>query len=369
MNSRSPRVVAMGFPAVGSEALYRNPLAEVKPYLDARYDRRYKVYNLCRERQHQYDDATFDGRVARYPFFDHTACPLAMLPAFVADATAYMATDPQAAVCVHCKAGKGRTGLFVCVLLLAMDTRAGAPPSSPAAAAAAPSSTEPLTESGSAAAAADPETQALTATAPAPAAAGSGGAASGGAEDDVEMAPVFGGDADAVMDFYGERRTHDGKGLTLRGQRRYVRYYAHLLKAFGGAMPPGAPPSLAVTGLRLHHLGKLSARVVAVFHDDRWTVYHADGAGDAKCDFTDDGDGVVTARFAATWAGDVRIEFRESAKDGAAHVGSLSVHTHFVANEPPPLGGARYPLCELDKLHKRTKDFDGAKAALEILTA
>lgn len=37
---------------------------------------------------------------------------------FCSDAAAFLAAAPQHVVVVHCKAGKGRTGMLICALLL-----------------------------------------------------------------------------------------------------------------------------------------------------------------------------------------------------------------------------------------------------------
>jgi hypothetical protein len=120
----TPRIIAMGFPATGVEALYRNPCEDVVEYLSLNFGDGYRVYNLCSEPQHQYDASRFDGRVAVFPFPDHHPCPLAMIPAFVADATQHLDADERNAVCVHCKAGKGRTGLMITCLLIAAQAEA-----------------------------------------------------------------------------------------------------------------------------------------------------------------------------------------------------------------------------------------------------
>ena len=50
-SKRSPRLIAMGFPSAGLEALYRNPRGEVAAFFGARHGAgRVRVYNLCAER-------------------------------------------------------------------------------------------------------------------------------------------------------------------------------------------------------------------------------------------------------------------------------------------------------------------------------
>eukprot|EP00760_Papus_ankaliazontas_P012062 PhM_4_TR15179/c3_g1_i1/m.67070/K01110/PTEN; phosphatidylinositol-3,4,5-trisphosphate 3-phosphatase and dual-specificity protein phosphatase PTEN len=117
------RIIAMGYPSEGREALFRNPLDEVAAFLTHHHGSNFKVYNLCSERA--YGRTTFDGRFARYPFDDHNAPPLHLMPAFVADAKQWLDADDKNVVAVHCKAGKGRTGVFICCLLSALQ---GLPP-------------------------------------------------------------------------------------------------------------------------------------------------------------------------------------------------------------------------------------------------
>lgn len=116
-------IVCMGLPAVGIESLYRNPYEQVKDYLDFRFGDGYMVYNLCSEEGHVYPADRFHGRVAYFPFPDHHACPLEMIPRFVTHALSFLAGGNDRVVAVHCKAGKGRTGLLACCLLMHLDPR------------------------------------------------------------------------------------------------------------------------------------------------------------------------------------------------------------------------------------------------------
>ena len=173
----------MGFPSEGIEGAYRNPMAEVQLFLDSRHPDSYKVYNLCSERS--YDRAMFHDRAVRYPFDDHNCPSFALIHHLCMDVEAFLVDYPMfqqpprlpelneaGAVCVpaplplppaqqasvaagrhkilnrpecsklkvqpesvtpvaviHCKAGKGRTGLMICCLMLYMrlfDTAADA---------------------------------------------------------------------------------------------------------------------------------------------------------------------------------------------------------------------------------------------------
>jgi phosphatidylinositol-3,4,5-trisphosphate 3-phosphatase/dual-specificity protein phosphatase PTEN len=112
----SPTIIAMGFPATGAEAMYRNRLEDVKQFLDSYHPDAYKVINLCSERS--YPPEKFDNRCATFPFEDHNAPPLTYFRPFCEYVDAHLKSDPANVVAVHCKAGKGRTGVMISAYLL-----------------------------------------------------------------------------------------------------------------------------------------------------------------------------------------------------------------------------------------------------------
>lgn len=67
----SKKVVVMGYPAVGLEAVYRNRRKDVKRFLEARHNGSFHVFNLCPTNENSYAPNVFNGRVSRYPFPDH----------------------------------------------------------------------------------------------------------------------------------------------------------------------------------------------------------------------------------------------------------------------------------------------------------
>jgi hypothetical protein len=141
-----------------------------------------------------------------------------MAQAFCADAAAWLAAHPENVVVVHCKAGKGRTGLMLCCLMLHLHLRAPGLAVFPPEALRAPGE-GPAAGSGS----------------------GADGAAAGIGRDssgprggggvplwwrrelqrqlDIDLSSMADPPSD-VLALYAERRTHDGCGVTIPSQRR-----------------------------------------------------------------------------------------------------------------------------------------------------
>lgn len=152
----------MGMPSEGSEAMYRNPMSEVQRFFESRHAGHYRIVDLRSEAGAAYDPARFGGAVASFRFADHNPPPLALLTAACGDVDAWLAADERNVVAVHCKAGKGRTGVVIAAYLL----RAGL-------------------------------------------------AASAG----------------EALRAFGDRRSADGKGVTIPSQIRYVHYFEQTLLA------------------------------------------------------------------------------------------------------------------------------------------
>lgn len=176
-------IIAMGYPAESYEAMYRNSIDEVIKFLDERHKDRYYVVNLCSERD--YDHARFHNRVLKFPFDDHNCPNFDDMEPFCQKLDSFLDQDEERAalkrgsqvevleddgqwvlgsvskivadgdeeqvhvtymvgksakemvfggrfaeelrcipnvVALHCKAGKGRTGLMICVYLLHTET-------------------------------------------------------------------------------------------------------------------------------------------------------------------------------------------------------------------------------------------------------
>jgi len=89
-----------------------------------------KIYNLCAESDMQYSSEQVGGlSCGRYQFKDHNVCSVQKMLQFCLDAALYLQRmeqyqkekpqkDVTHAIVVHCKAGKGRTGMMISALML-----------------------------------------------------------------------------------------------------------------------------------------------------------------------------------------------------------------------------------------------------------
>jgi phosphatidylinositol-3,4,5-trisphosphate 3-phosphatase/dual-specificity protein phosphatase PTEN len=177
------RIIAMGYPAQGFEALYRNDFSDVRDFLDEHHSDNYIVYNLCSERTYSAD--VFNCPVEKFPFDDHNPPSFDLIRQFCVHAGDWLNAAPDHIIAVHCKAGKGRTGVMICALLVHMGTYH---------------------------------------------------------------------DATAAMAFYGDKRTHNKKGVTIPSQRRYVLYYQEYLDTHPDFTRPFRPLPYQVTEVRFENL-------------------------------------------------------------------------------------------------------------------
>ncbi|CAI5449691.1 unnamed protein product [Caenorhabditis angaria] len=109
------RIIAMGYPANATEALYRNSMKHIIRFLEKRHRDHYKVFNL--RGQYSYDPANFKNRVISFEMTDHHPPRLELMAPFCREVHEWITEDPRNVVAVHCKAGKGRTGVMICAYL------------------------------------------------------------------------------------------------------------------------------------------------------------------------------------------------------------------------------------------------------------
>ena len=177
----TPTLIAMGYPSTGAETVYRNPAPQVKAFLAKYHPHVCKVYNLCIERTYPASQIGLaDAHLENHGTHDHNAMPLFCLVPFLRSAALWLDHSPEHCIAVHCKAGKGRTGMLICAYLVYSGTCAT---------------------------------------------------------------------AEEALRLFGERRTTNGKGVTIPSQMRYVQYAKQLEQITGGAA--AELPALRAAELRV----------------------------------------------------------------------------------------------------------------------
>ena len=118
------RVIAMSAPALGEHSVYRNDIHVVSRFLSSRHYASFFVFNLCDTfvssdgAMGNYHAQMFFNQMQRIPFEDHCPPLLMEMIEFCREATAWMRCNPANVIAVHCKGGKGRTGVMIAAFLL-----------------------------------------------------------------------------------------------------------------------------------------------------------------------------------------------------------------------------------------------------------
>ena len=96
-------------------AVYRNDLEEVGRFFETLHSEHYVIVNLC---ETKYSATCFGDRLYHIPMDDHSIAPLETIINFCEWMYNYLSLDERNVVAVHCKGGKGRTGLMICCWLI-----------------------------------------------------------------------------------------------------------------------------------------------------------------------------------------------------------------------------------------------------------
>ena len=119
MSYITEKVIAMGFPSTGMQTLYRNYLSDIIKFFKTKHNDIVKVYNLCIEKDRIYNKNIFPhSKVGLFPATDHNPSPIKLILEFCIDICLYLIKNPKGIAAVHCKAGKGRTGVMICSYLV-----------------------------------------------------------------------------------------------------------------------------------------------------------------------------------------------------------------------------------------------------------
>ena len=112
----TPRMYAMSYPSDNFiESMYHNNQDDIAEYLNKNHPKKYLIFNLSGI---PYEGEKFNNSVINYYWPDHKAPPLVDIFNIIFQAYKFLGKDKENVICVHCLAGKGRTGTICCSLLL-----------------------------------------------------------------------------------------------------------------------------------------------------------------------------------------------------------------------------------------------------------
>ena len=105
----------MGMPSSGVASVWRNKIEDIRRLLTTRHHNAFMIFNLS---ENKYDYSMFDDQILDFPFPDHHAPPLALMFTIVNAVDSWIQASPEHVAVVHCKGGKGRTGLIIVAWLM-----------------------------------------------------------------------------------------------------------------------------------------------------------------------------------------------------------------------------------------------------------
>ncbi len=118
------RVIAMSAPAFGVHSAYRNSMHMVSRFFLQQHYSRFFIFNLCDTYfssdgvMGNYNTSLLCDHCHRIPFEDHGPPLLVEMLHFCAQASRWCKLDRDHVIAVHCKGGKGRTGVMIAAFLL-----------------------------------------------------------------------------------------------------------------------------------------------------------------------------------------------------------------------------------------------------------
>ena len=112
-----PNLIAMGIPTTGIAKQWRNSKTMLGRFFDEKHKDNYMIWNLT---ENAYNSEDFHGRVKHVGFLDHHPPRFNNLLSIVSDIASYIKEDPNHVCAVHCRAGRGRTGLVCSCVLMAL---------------------------------------------------------------------------------------------------------------------------------------------------------------------------------------------------------------------------------------------------------
>ncbi|KAG4305178.1 hypothetical protein PORY_001348 [Pneumocystis oryctolagi] len=111
-------VIVMSLPAVSfPRKIYRNSLKDVLQFLEQRHSGHWAIFEFCKEGS-GYTDKDFLFKVFHYPFPDHQPPPFRMIPEIIDLLSKHIQALENNVAVLHCKAGKGRSGMIACCYLV-----------------------------------------------------------------------------------------------------------------------------------------------------------------------------------------------------------------------------------------------------------